>query len=98
MEKLCDNTLENDISSSPDDTQPVKRRLGKPRQESAVWRWKDDGTYDSRPIDPEYFKKYMSVRVPCPFCGVDVLRGNIPKHKKRKPCKQREALMMTNNP
>jgi len=52
MAKLCDNTLENNISSSPDDTQPVKRRLGEPRQESAVWRWKDDGTYDNRPNDP----------------------------------------------
>ncbi len=98
MEKLCDNTLENNISSSPDDTQPVKKGRGMPRKEHAAWRYRDDGTYDSRPLDPEYFKKYMSVRVPCPLCGIDVLRGNIPKHKKRKPCKQRQALMMTNNP
>ena len=90
MEKLCDNTLENNISSSSDDTQPVKRRLGKPRQESAVWRWKDDGTYDSRPIDPEYFKKYMSVRVACPLCNLSVLRGVLARHKKRTICAKRQ--------
>ena len=27
MEKLCDKTLENNISSSPDDTQPVKKMV-----------------------------------------------------------------------
>jgi hypothetical protein len=90
MEKLGENTLENDISSSPDDTQPVKRRLGKPRQESAIWRWKDDGTYDNRPNDPEYFKKYMSVRVSCPLCNLSVLRGVLPRHKKRAICAKRQ--------
>ena len=94
-----ETTLENDISSSSsEEIQPVKRGRGTPRREHAAWRYKEDGTYDSRPLDPNYFKNYMSVRFPCPLCGVDVLRGNLPKHKKRKPCKQRQSLMVTNNP
>ena len=109
MEKLGDkvnlnsntnNTLENNISSSPDDTQPVKKN-GRPRQESAVWRWKENGTYDGRPIDPEYFKKYMVVRVPCPNCGVQVPRGHVSRHKKAKPCQLRtlqNLLSMLNMP
>jgi hypothetical protein len=43
---------------------------------------KMDGTYDNRPIDPEYFKKYMSVRVACPLCNLSVLRGVLARHKR----------------
>ena len=49
VSELCDNTLENNISSSQDDTQPVKKGRGMPRKEHAAWRYRDDGTYDSRP-------------------------------------------------
>ena len=53
MENLCKNTLEHDISSSSDDTQPVKRGRGMPRKEHATWRREADGTYDNRPNDPK---------------------------------------------
>ena len=94
-----ENTLENNISSSSsEDIQPIKRGRGKPRQESAVWRYKENGTYDGRPIDPEYSKKYMNVRVPCPNCGVQVPRGHVSRHKKAKPCKLRTLQNMLNMP
>ena len=36
-------------------------------------RWKPDGTYDSKPLDPEYFSKYyqkkLSTPFKCPDCG-----------------------------
>ena len=98
---LDNNTLDNNTSSSPDDTQPVKRGRGMPRREHAAWRYKEDGTYDSRPLDPECFKKYMNVRVPCPNCGVQVPRGHVSRHKKAKPCKLRtlqNMLSMLNMP
>ena len=51
----------------------------------AGWRYLENGKYDKRPIDPNYFKNYMAVRVACPCCGKPVLRGDMSKHKKR-PC------------
>jgi len=102
VSELCDNTLENNISSSSyEDIQNIKKGRGKPRQESDVWRYKENGTYDGRPIDPEYFKIYMNVRVPCPNCGVQVPRGHVSRHKKAKPCKLRtlqNMLSMLNMP
>ena len=100
MEKLCDNFNLNSNSGS-EEIQPVKRGRGMPRQEHAAWRYKEDGTYDGRPLDPEYFKKYMIVKVPCPNCGVEVSRGHLSRHKTRKPCKLRtlqNLLSMLNMP
>jgi hypothetical protein len=94
VSELCDNTLKHDISSSPDDTQPVKKGRGMPRREHAAWRYRDDGSYDNRPIDREYFKKYMNVRVPCPNCGVQVPRGHVSRHKKAKPCQLRTLQIL----
>ena len=47
------------------------------------WRYLETGIYDNKPSDPEYFKKYMAVRVPCPNCGKMILHGDLSKHKKK---------------
>ena len=52
----------------------------------AGWRYLENGKYDKRPIDPNYFKNYMAVRVECPCCSKMVLRGDLSKHKKRPVC------------
>jgi formylmethanofuran dehydrogenase subunit E len=57
---------------------PIKHR--------AEWRYLENGKYDNRPIDKDYFRKYMAVRVECSVCGKMVLRGDLSKHKKRSIC------------
>ena len=58
-----------------------------PEKRRSPWRYDEEtGKYDNRPIDTEYFKKYMSVRVQCPCCSKMVARGDLAKHKKRPIC------------
>ena len=41
-----------------------EKKLGRPRVE---WRHREDGTYISRAIDPDYFKKYWAETFKKPF-------------------------------
>ena len=51
------------------------------------WRYNEEtGKYDNRPIDKDYFRKYMAVRVACPNCSKMVSHGDLSKHKKRNIC------------
>ena len=59
----------------------------KPEKRRENWRYNEEaGIYNNKPIDKEYFKKYMSVKVECPCCSRMVLRGDLSKHKKRSIC------------
>ena len=54
-------------------------------------RWKPDGTYDKRPLDPEYFSKYyqkkLSTPFTCPECGRTITsKSNLSKHRQTKKC------------
>jgi len=49
-------------------------------------RWKRDGTYDSKPLDPEYFSKYyqktLTTPFKCPDCGRTISsKSNLSKHR-----------------
>ena len=57
-----------------------------PEKRRAEWRYLDNGKYDSRPLDKDYFNKYMANRVECPVCSKMVQRGDLSKHKKRPIC------------
>jgi hypothetical protein len=46
----------------------------------------DNGKYDNKPLDKDYFKNYMIVRVACPNCSKMIARGDLSKHKKRAIC------------
>ena len=54
-------------------------------------RWKPDGTYDSKPLDPEYFSKYyqkkLSTPFKCPDCGRTISsKSNLSKHRQTNVC------------
>ena len=54
-------------------------------------RWKPDGTYDKKPLDPEYFHKYyqrkLSIPFKCPDCGRTISsKSNLSKHRQSKIC------------
>ena len=58
-----------------------------PEKRRANWRYNEEtGKYDSRPLDKDYFNKYMMVKVECPVCSKMILRGDLSKHKKRPIC------------
>ena len=58
----------------------------------AEWRYLENGKYDKRPIDPNYFKNYMALKVECPNCSKMILRGDLSKHKKRPICINNKKL------
>ena len=54
-------------------------------------RWKPDGTYDRKPLDPDYFSKYyqkkLSTPFTCPDCGRTITsKSNLSKHRQTKRC------------
>jgi len=57
----------------------------------ATWRYNEDGTYNKKPNDPEYFKNYYQekskgVRFKCE-CGGVFLKTGISRHRNSKYCK-----------
>jgi hypothetical protein len=58
-----------------------------PENRRSPWRYNEEtGVYNNKPIDKDYFRKYMSQRVECPNCSKMILRGDLYKHKKRAVC------------
>ena len=52
-----------------------------------------DGTYNVKPVDPEYFKKYYHKQgyelTTCSHCGVECRKNYMFRHKKTDKCAQR---------
>jgi hypothetical protein len=54
-------------------------------------RYKPDGTYDKKPLDPNYFSKYYQKRLStpftCPDCGRTITsKSNLSKHRQTNVC------------
>ena len=54
-------------------------------------RYKPDGTYDKKPLDPNYFSKYyqnkLSTPFTCPDCGRTITsKSNLSKHRQTNRC------------
>ena len=65
----------------------------KPENRRSHWRYNEEtGVYNNKPIDKDYFRKYMSVRVECPNCSKMVLHGDLSKHEKRPSCTKNTKL------
>ena len=59
-------------------------------------RWKPNGTYDTKPLDPDYFKKYYlnNLKTPftCPDCGTTISnKTNLSKHRNTKKCRNSQT-------
>jgi len=57
-----------------------------PENRRAEWRYQENGIHNNKPIDKDYFRKYMAVKVACPNCNKMVSHGDLSKHKKRNIC------------
>ena len=56
-------------------------------------RWQPDGTYNKKPLDPEYFTKYyhnkLSTPFTCPDCGRTISsKSNLSKHRQTHICRR----------
>ena len=64
-------------------------------------RLKADGSYDKKPLDPDYFKKYYMNKMACPsqcdICGKEMTISSINRHKKTNMC-QVFAYFKNNKP
>ena len=59
-------------------------------------RWKPNGSYDKKPLDPDYFSKYyqkkLSKPFQCPDCGqVISSKSNLSKHRQTKRCMSKQT-------
>ena len=59
-------------------------------------RWKPDGTYDKKPLDPDYFSKYyrkkLSTPFTCPDCGRTISsKSNLSKHRQTNICMRKRC-------
>ncbi len=54
-------------------------------------RWNEDGIYNSKPLDKNYFKNYyqnkLSIKTDCPDCGRKISKSNLSKHRQTAICK-----------
>ena len=58
-------------------------------------RWKPNGSYDKKPLDPDYFSKYyqkkLSKPFQCPDCRQTISsRSNLSKHRQTKRCMSKQ--------
>ena len=61
-------------------------------------RFNEDGTYNSKPIDPQYFKNYYQKHLKQPFQCPDCKRmisskSNLSKHRSTRICKKSRGEM-----
>jgi len=89
--RVIRNGMENTSSPMEVDHQEVPEVAPKRTyHRRAPWRYNEDGTYNKKPIDPDYFKRYYEaktkgVRVKCE-CGGVCLKSGLERHRWSKSC------------
>ena len=68
----------------------MSEELHRPKTQNS--RWKPDGTYDKKPLDPDYFKNYFQANlktpIECPDCGKTITsKSTLAKHRNTNICK-----------
>ena len=101
MRAYLTDTIYHDLDESDYDIEPVEpdsmgptvlhgRVLLKPE---AMWRHKEDGSYDNRPNNPhQYFRDYYhanrAVKTECKICGASVAKQSLHRHMRTKGCRR----------
>ena len=72
-----------------------KRKRGptKGKYITSPWRYKEDGTYDNKPLSKNYFNDYYrdhccSDKIKCSLCGREVVKKVLRRHQGTHICKQ----------
>jgi hypothetical protein len=98
MDTILDNIpidmFVSDIEEKPIEN-PKKRkpRTRKTYREETAWRRRPDGTYNTAPKDPAYFRMYMMQPIACPLCTIMTRRGHMSRHKKSALCMKVQSII-----
>ena len=86
----------SDIEENKPVEKPKKRKapMRKYNTEETAWRRKPDGTYDNRPLDPNYYVKYVMTPVQCPLCHLMTRRGHINRHQRSANCHKIRSMIL----
>ena len=94
------DTIQDNIVNIIDDNEAVekpKKRKEPTRKintEATAWRRRPDGTYDNRPLDPYYYRKYVMTPVRCPLCHLMTRRGHINRHQRSANCHKIRGMIL----
>ena len=99
MDTIQDNIPIEIFVSDISDTEPVEKPIEKPKRrkyktEDTSWRRRPDGTYDHRPLDPDYYRKYVMTPVQCPLCHLMTSRGHINRHQRSANCHKIRSMIL----
>ncbi len=80
--------------SSENENETTEKRI----KFRAQWRHNPDGTYNNKPIDKEYFKRYYDeklkdVKVLCDQCGFMCSKTKYRRHQRSAKCLQIKAFV-----
>jgi hypothetical protein len=93
--------MENTMSETmPEITQPTDKR----KIRRALWRWNEDGTYNRKPKDPNYFNNYWhekrkfiaNLKIECEYCQKLTMKRNYLRHQQNKKCIEAKNKQMEN--
>jgi hypothetical protein len=73
--------VDNIIDEKPVEKPKKRNQHGKITQRQQLGDRRPDGTYDHRPLDPNYYCKYVMTPVQCPLCHLMTRRGHIHRHQ-----------------
>ena len=79
--------------NQPITTTSTRWDVVEPLPTTRTGRWKPDGTYNKKPLDPEYFTKYYHNKLSTPFTCPDYGRtisskSNLSKHRQSHICRR----------
>jgi hypothetical protein len=94
-------TTEDEPPPPPPPPPPKHPRLQKTHRGvpiDASWRRRPDGTYNHKPLDPDYHKNYMknykAEKVKCAICQNELFNRNLHRHQKTsKTCLKIRAVI-----
>ena len=86
--------------TTPEITQPTDKR----RIRRALWRWNEDGTYNKRPLDPNYHNNYYhekrkfiaNLKIECEYCHKLTMKRHYERHQQNKNCIEAKNKQMEN--
>lgn len=71
--------------------EPITQTSEEEPKQTTSSRWNEDGTYNSKPLDKNYFKNYyqnkLACKIDCPDCGRKISKTNLSKHRQTAICK-----------
>ena len=91
VEKTVEPPIENPVEKPKKKRNPPIRKYN---SEATAWRRRPDGTYDNRPLDPNYYVKYVMTPVQCPLCNLMTRRGHINRHQRSATCQKIKSMIL----